>query len=381
MTTINLYTIVRDLAVDYEDGTRRVLQNEAIDRLVNDLTYPAETEGEYLVNLVDVAISYVQAGRQLNTDQTPERAERLAQRETYLKQLKFTPRVGQYILAATAPVLPLLESGNVNAPSGDFLSQEDLDAHAANAVAHHESAESEVDFSVHAADPNAHHPPVVVDLSSYATIQAIADSLIDATISGNVLSFPRRAGVTRQITIPTGTAMADGVIVSAEVNVAQEVVTVTTSTGATVQWDLTPILSVVRGLITAEEIARLQHEASPHNTDSTARASAQSALDAILAHTSAHPTGGGEAVSPLGDIIAFTSNLPLQPGTSQINHVWNATTEGQTAGVMGVGLYVQLPQLNPPGVVGVVLSVLVGDNIVDQVYIPYETFGVNLSHR
>ena len=89
--------------------------------------------------------------------------------------------------------------------------------------------------------------------------------------------------------------VADGVIVSAAVNVGAESVTVTTSTGDTVVWDLTAILDVVRALIT------------------TAQTAADAAQTAITDHEAAHPSG-------------------LPAGTSQQRELkWNLTTSAWEA--------------------------------------------------
>ena len=129
-----------------------------------------------------------------------------------------------------------------------------------------------------------------------AVAAALQQALVGLSISGNTLSASRQGGGTAaSVIIPTGMAVADGVIVSAAVNVGAESVTVTTSTGNTVVWDLTAILDPVRTLIT------------------NAQTAADAAQTAITDHEAAHPSG-------------------LPTGTSQQRELkWNPTTSAWEA--------------------------------------------------
>ena len=124
----------------------------------------------------------------------------------------------------------------------------------------------------------------------------LQQALVGLSISGNTLSASRQGGGTAaSVIIPTGMGVADGVIVSAAVDVGAESVTVTTSTGDTVVWDLTAILDAVRALIT------------------TAQTAADAAQTAITDHEAAHPSG-----------------LPV--GTSQQRELkWNPTSSAWEA--------------------------------------------------
>ena len=116
--------------------------------------------------------------------------------------------------------------------------------------------------------------------------RAISELFIGVSISGNVLTFVRHdGGNPRLITLPTGGGgMADGVVVSAEVDAAQETVTVTTSTGDTVQWDLTPLFDAVRGLVTrAQQSAnQAQTTAENHIADATQHSRPATGTGAIV---------------------------------------------------------------------------------------------------
>ena len=151
----------------------------------------------------------------------------------------------------------------------------------------------------------AHHVPgtgggadTVARAAAAAVATNLQQALIGLSISGNTLSASRQGGgAAASVMIPTGMAVADGVIVSATVNVGAESVTVTTSTGSTVVWDLTAILDAVRALIT------------------TAQTAAEAAQNAITTHTSSHPSGLPAGTSQLRE-------LKWNPNTS----VWEAVS-------------------------------------------------------
>ena len=120
-----------------------------------------------------------------------------------------------------------------------------------------------------------------------STQAAVANAFVGATISGTTLTLARQSGLNpRTVVLPTsGMAVADGVIVSATVDVAQERVTVTTTNGETVQWDLTGILDVIRALIAAHiDAGARQGAANAQNAANAAAASASAVNDAQALH-------------------------------------------------------------------------------------------------
>ena len=141
------------------------------------------------------------------------------------------------------------------------------------------------------ADVDSHADQAALD----AVETNLEQALVGLSINGNVLSAPRQGGGTAaSAIIPTGTGVADGVIVSADVDVGAETVTVATSTGDTVAWDLTAILDVVRVLIT------------------TAQTLAVGANTRLTAHEAAHPTGSG-ASSGLGTTVTGQGVVNFSP--------------------------------------------------------------------
>ena len=174
----------------------------------------------------------------------------------------------------------------------------------------------------------------------------LEQALVGLSISGNNLSASRQGGGTAaSVIIPTGMGVADGVITAAAVNVGAESVTVTTSTGATVVWDLTAILDVVRLLITS------------------AQQTADSAQSDIDAHISAHPTG-----LPTGS--SQRRELKWNSNTSAWDAVSDVTTVYYGASAMGDYLHVAAALaagLNTAGT-----------RIATDSYMLYKGFGANV---
>ena len=152
------------------------------------------------------------------------------------------------------------------------------------------AATAQTDVDTHKV--STHNTDATARAAAGAVATNLEQALIGLSISTNVLSASRQGGGTAaSVIIPTGTGVADGVITSAAINVGAESVTVTTSTGATVVWDLTAILDVVRLLITANQTAINAHGSSTHNHDATARRDAVGAENAITNHIASHPSG------------------------------------------------------------------------------------------
>ena len=176
---------------------------------------------------------------------------------------------------------------------------------------------------------------VVVDSGARAQL---AGAFTGASISGDTVTLARSSGLNpRVLVIPTGMGVADGVIVSANVDAAQETVTVTTGTGDTVQWDLTAILDVLRALIAGVSARVTALEAQPAAAASVylgpySNLSQPNAAPLRLATTSSCTTGSGFATSKpepaptLPAPASMTAGGPLTGSSEATQPRWRAST-------------------------------------------------------
>ena len=79
------------------------------------------------------------------------------------------------------------------------------------------------------------------------TSAEVDDLLTGATISGNVITVTKNDGTTETITLPAGMATADGVVASGAFDATGTTLTLTLSTGATVDVDVPSLLRSVGG--------------------------------------------------------------------------------------------------------------------------------------
>ena len=175
----------------------------------------------------------------------------------------------------------------------------------------------------------------------------LEQALVGLSISGTTLSAARQGGgAAATVILPTGgMGVADGVIVAATVNVAAETVTVTTSTNATVMWDLTAILDVVRTLITAAQTA------------------ADAAQTEVTTHETNHPSG-------VPDGNSQRRQLKWNPNSS----AWDAVSDVETIyyGAVGAGDYTHVAAALAAGLN------TAGSRIATTSYMLYKGFGANV---